>query len=138
MTHSELKRFGVSMDGHLLNQFDLFIRNKHYQNRSEAVRDLVRSALLDQAWEDDDQEVAGSILLFYDHHHRDLQMELTEIQHAMHEMVLATTHFHLDHENCLELIVVKGTVRDIKTYSNQMIALKGVLFGKFTAAPLKG
>jgi CopG family transcriptional regulator, nickel-responsive regulator len=135
---SMLKRFGVSMDGHLLKQFDELIKKKSYENRSEAVRDLVRAALVQHAWQDDDQIVAGSILLFYHHHHRDLLLELTILQHQMHDNILATTHFHLDEHNCLELIVVKGKVKHLREISDRMISLKGVKYGKFTAAPVQG
>lgn len=137
LNDSTLKRFGVSMDGQLLKQFDELIKNKRYENRSEAVRDLVRDALVKQSWNDDDQMVAGSILIFYDHHYRDLHHELTAIQHQMHDHILATTHFHLDHHNCLELIVVRGKAKELRQLSDQMIALKGVKYGKFTVAPVK-
>jgi CopG family nickel-responsive transcriptional regulator len=93
--------------------------------------------LVKQSWKDDDEIVAGSILLFYDHHHRDLLLELTVIQHEIHDNILATTHFHLDHHNCLELIVVKGKAKHLRQFSDRMISLKGVKYGKFTAAPVK-
>lgn len=137
MDDSILKRFGVSMDEQLLKKFDELVKIKGYENRSEAVRDLVRDALVKQSWNDDEQMVAGSILLFYDHHQRDLLHELTAIQHQMHDAILATTHFHLDHHNCLELIVVKGRAKELRQLSDQMISLKGVKYGKFTVAPVK-
>src|SRR5690606_5402073 len=101
-----------------------------------AVRNLVRDALVKQAWEDDEQFVAGSILIFYDHHQSDVLHTLTEIQHNMHDAIMATTHFHLDHHNCLELIVVKGRSRDLRILSDQLISAKGVKYGKFTVAPV--
>ncbi|USG63323.1 nickel-responsive transcriptional regulator NikR [Brevibacillus ruminantium] len=137
MSDSTLRRFGVSMDESLLAQFDELIKEKGYENRSEAVRDLVRNALVNQSWEDDEQDVAGSILLFYDHHQTDVMQELTSIQHDMHHAILATTHFHLDHHNCLELIVVKGKAKELRGFSDQMISMKGVKYGKFTVAPVK-
>ncbi|NEU32265.1 nickel-responsive transcriptional regulator NikR [bacterium LRH843] len=136
MSSNNLKRFGVSMEESLLTKFDELIQEKGYENRSEAVRDLVRHALVKNSWEDDEQMVAGSILLFYDHHHRDLVQELTEIQHQMHDQILATTHFHIDHDNCLEIIVVKGKVKNIRSFSDQLISLKGVKYGKFTVSPI--
>ena len=136
MKDSNLKRFGVSMDAALLTQFDALIEKKGYETRSEAVRDLVRDSLVKQSWEDDDQVVAGSILLFYDHHQKDLQHEMTAIQHEMHDVVLATTHFHLDHDNCLELIVVKGISKHLRSFSDRLISIKGVKYGKFTVAPV--
>ena len=81
--------------------------------------------------------VAGSILLFYDHHQRNLLDELTNIQHNMHDIILATTHFHLNHASCLELIIVKGKAKDIQQLSNQLTSLKGVQYGKFTVAPVE-
>ncbi|MBZ5752221.1 MULTISPECIES: nickel-responsive transcriptional regulator NikR [Metabacillus] len=137
MQDSTLKRFGVSMEGNLLRKFDHLVKQRGYENRSEAVRDLVRDALIQQSWEDNEQIVAGTILLFYNHHQRNLLEELTNIQHSMHDLVLATTHFHLDHTSCLELIVVKGKVKDIQKFSNSLTSLKGVEYGKFTVAPVE-
>ena len=125
------------MEGHLLRKFDHLVLKRGYANRSEAVRDLVRDALVQQSWEQDDQIVAGSIFLFYDHHQRNLLDELTKIQHDMHNNILATTHFHMDHSNCLELIIVKGKAKDIQLLSNKMTSLKGVKYGKFTVAPVE-
>lgn len=137
MEDSTLKRFGVSMEGHLLRKFDHLVQQKGYENRSEAVRDLVRDALIQQSWEEEEQIVAGSILLFYNHHQRNLLDELTKLQHDMHDFILATTHFHLDHASCLELIVVKGKAKDIQQLSNKLTSLKGVGYGKFTVAPVE-
>ena len=137
MQDSALKRFGVSMEGSLLRKFDLLVKQMGYENRSEAVRDLVRDVLIQQSWEDDEQNVAGSILLFYNHHQRNLLEELTNIQHSMHDLIIATTHFHLEHDSCLELIVVKGKVKDIGQLSNKLTSLKGVTYGKFTVAPVE-
>ncbi|KMY54478.1 MULTISPECIES: nickel-responsive transcriptional regulator NikR [Bacillaceae] len=137
MQDSTTKRFGVSMEGNLLRKFDHLIKQRGYENRSEAVRDLVRDALIQQSWEDNEQIVAGTILLFYNHSQRNLLEELTHIQHGMHDYILATTHFHLDHDSCLELIVVKGKANDIQQLSHQLTSLKGVEYGKFTVAPVE-
>lgn len=134
MEDSTLKRFGISIEGHLLQKYDALIKQKGYENRSEAIRDLIRDALIQHSWEKDDQIVAGSIQLFYDHHKRNLLEELTKIQHDMHDIILSTTHFHLDHMNCLELIVVKGKAKDVQELSNRLTSLKGVQYGKFTVA----
>lgn len=125
------------MEGHLLRKFDDLVKHKGYENRSEAVRDLVRDALIQHSWEKDEQVVAGSILLFYNHHQKNLLEELTKIQHSMHDNILATTHFHLNHASCLELIIVKGVAKDIQQLSNQLTSLKGVDYGKFTIAPVE-
>lgn len=134
MEDSMLKRFGISIEGHLLQKYDALIKQKGYENRSEAIRDLIRDALIQHSWEKDDQIVAGSIQLFYDHHKRNLVEELTKVQHDMHDIILSTTHFHLDHMNCLELIVVKGKAKDVQELSNRLTSLKGVQYGKFTVA----
>lgn len=134
---STLKRFGVSMEGSLLRNFDLLVKQKGYENRSEAVRDLVRDAIIQQSWDSNEKIVAGSILLFYNHHQRNLLDEMINIQHSVHDLIIATTHFHLDHESCLELIVVKGKVKDIQKLSDKLISLKGVSYGKFTVAPIE-
>jgi len=125
------------MDGNLLRKFDHLIQQRGYENRSEAVRDLVRDALIQQSWEENEQIVAGSILLFYDHHQKNLLDELTKIQHNMHDYIIATTHFHLNHSSCLELIVVKGKAEHIQLLSNKLTSLKGVQYGKFTVAPVE-
>ncbi|WP_100399165.1 nickel-responsive transcriptional regulator NikR [Bacillus sp. FJAT-44742] len=131
-----LKRFGVSMEEGLLNKFDQLIEEKGYENRSEAVRDLVRNTIVQESTEKDEEFIAGSILIFYNHRQQDLMQELTKIQHNLHHEILATTHFHLDADNCLEIIVVKGAAQKIRAISNQLISIKGVNYGKFTAAPL--
>jgi CopG family transcriptional regulator, nickel-responsive regulator len=137
MNESNIKRFGVSMDGKLLDKFDESIKEQGYENRSEAFRDLVRDALVKQSLEAEDKIVAGCILLFYRHHHRNLLEDLARIQHEMHDSILATTHFHLDQDNCLEMIVVKGKRSELRALSDQMTTLKGVTYGKFTVAPLE-
>lgn len=137
MEESNLKRIGVSMEDHLLNKFDDLVEQKKYENRSEALRDLVRNALFEYSWEKDEQIVAGSILLFYDHQKRNLMEELTSVQHEMHEHVMATTHFHLDKANCLELIVVKGKAREIQQLKNKLTSLKGVAYSGMTIAPME-
>ena len=137
MEDTTLKRFGVSMEGHLLRKFDSLVKQRGYENRSEAVRDLIRDALVQQAWEENEQNVAGSILLFYNHHQRNLLEEMTNIQHSLHNLIIATTHFHLDHDSCLELIVVKGKGKEIQQLKDKLTSLKGVAYGKFTVAPVK-
>lgn len=136
MEDAMLKRFSVSMEGSLLRKLDQFVTKKGYPNRSEAVRDLVREAILEETWETDDQLIAGSIMLFYDHHHRNLLEEMTTIQHEWHHLIMATTHFHLTHDDCLELIVVQGKVSEVRELSNRLTSLKGVNYGDFTVAPV--
>ena len=136
MEENKLTRFGVSMDEKLLKQFDQIITEKSYANRSEAIRDLVRDSILQHHWKSDSEIVAGAIILFYDHHHNGLVTEMMNIQHEYHDHILVTTHLHIDHHNCLELIVVKGQSSQLQELSNKLISLKGVNFGKLTVSPL--
>lgn len=132
-----LKRFSVSMEGTLLTKFDELVAKRGYTNRSEAVRDLVREAILEEIWEADEQLIAGTVMLFYNHHQRNLLEEMTTIQHEWHDLIMATTHFHLNHDNCLELIVVQGKVDEVRALSDRLTSLKGVDYGKFTIAPVE-
>ncbi|MFJ5713666.1 nickel-responsive transcriptional regulator NikR [Neobacillus sp. NPDC093127] len=136
MTSKKLSRFGVSMEESLLESFDQLIEEKGYKTRSEAVRDLVREKLVKQQWEQDDHEVAGCLLIFYDHHQRHLMGELTTIQHDYHDSILATTHFHLDHHNCLEMIVVRGNTLHIRSLRDKLLSLKGVKYGQLSVSPV--
>lgn len=129
---AELVRFGVSMEEELLEKFDRGIVQKGYANRSEALRDLVRDALVQQEWQKDEQ-VVGVVTLLYDHHARNLESELTKIQHEHHEQILSTMHVHLDHDNCLEVVAVRGRGRQIEELATKLIGLKGVRHGKLTA-----
>lgn len=136
MHDKKLTRFGVSMDEGLLKDFDQIAAEKGYQNRSEAVRDLVRDAILQHQYSSDTVIVAGAILLFYNHHHSKLIAEMIGIQHDYHDNILATTHLHIDHHNCLEVIVVKGNANELRGLSDKLISLKGVHYGKLTISPL--
>ncbi|MDQ6734301.1 MAG: nickel-responsive transcriptional regulator NikR [Nitrospirota bacterium] len=127
----KLVRFGVSLDHHLLDDFDRHISRKKYTNRSEALRDLIRDTLVGQEW-DADLETVGTITFVYDHHVPSLTDKLTDIQHRFHELVLSGLHVHLDHDHCLEVLVVKGKGSEIKTVSDALISVKGVKHGKLT------
>ena len=129
---STLTRFGISIEEELLKRFDEEIVNKGYKNRSEAIRDLVRNQLVELEWEDEDEEVAGTITLVYDHHTRGLTDLLTELQHSYHKLILSTMHVHLDHHNCLEILVIKGKARDAQEVADRLLSVKGVLHGKLT------
>lgn len=128
----ELVRFGVSVDEELLKKFDKLTVQRGYANRSEALRDLMRDALVQQQWQED-EEVVGVITLLYDHHARNLEAQLTDIQHDHHEQILSTMHIHLDHDNCLEIVAVRGTGRQIEALATRLIGMKGVRHGKLTA-----
>jgi CopG family nickel-responsive transcriptional regulator len=125
-----ITRFGISMDSRLLNQFDQFISDHGYANRSEAIRDLVRNCLVKNEWKDENVETIGTITLIFDHHKRDLTETLTKHQHQKHNAVISTMHVHLDHHNCLEVLAVKGQAKDIREIADQLISTKGVKHGK--------
>ena len=124
-TESGLVRFGVSLDMDLLGQFDLLIKKKGYGNRSEAFRDLIRQELVKQEWQAGGK-VAGAITIIYDHHKRELVNRLMDIQHDFGGLIISTQHIHLDHDNCLEIVAVKGTSKEVQALADRMKAIKGV------------
>ncbi len=127
---SEITRFGISIDSNLLTSFDTLIDSKGYQNRSEAIRDLIRSSLVEAKWEVGDEEMVGTVTLVYNHHVRDLADKLTEHQHQHHHEVISALHVHLDAHNCLEVLVVRGKAAVIKQIADELIGVKGVKHGK--------
>ena len=130
---ADLTRFGISIDERLLDQFDEMISNKGYVNRSEAIRDLIRAALVEKEWADDNQQTIATVTLVYNHHTRDLSDKLTEHQHSHHEEIVSTLHVHLDHHHCLEVVVIKGTASRVKRIADELIGTKGVKHGKLVA-----
>jgi CopG family nickel-responsive transcriptional regulator len=126
---SELVRFGVSLERDLLEKFDNLIRQRNYSNRSEALRDLIRQELVKKAWQAGDGEVAGAITFVYDHHGRSLLKKITDIQHGFQEIIISTQHIHLDHDNCLEIVAVKGKPTQLQKLADMLKALKGVRHG---------
>ncbi len=126
----ETVRFGISIDSGLLERFDRVVEEKGYVNRSEAIRDLIRDALVEQSWEAGEEETVGTLTLVYDHHVRDLSDRLTDIQHDHHDRIISTLHVHLDHHNCLEVLIVRGKAGQIKSIADSMIGVKGVKHGK--------
>lgn len=125
---SELVRFGVSLDKNLLEKFDKLIEERNYNNRSEAIRDLIRQEFIKKEWQEG-EEVAGAITLIYDHHRRDLLNKITSMQHDYQKLIISTQHIHLDHNNCLEIIAVRGDPRNIQKLAEGLKALKGVKHG---------
>ena len=128
----ELSRIGVAIDTELLEKFDALIAQRGYTNRSEAFRDLIRDDLVQKQWESPDSHVVGTVTLVYDHHARLLTEKLTELQHDYHGAVLSALHVHLDHDNCLEVVLVKGKAGLVQKLANALIATKGVKHGRFT------
>jgi CopG family nickel-responsive transcriptional regulator len=129
---SGLSRIGVAIDTNLLDKFDRLIRQRGYTNRSEAFRDLIRDELVEKAWESPESQVVGTVTLVYDHHVRLLNEKLTSLQHDFHRLILSTLHVHLDHDNCLEVLVVRGKAADVRTVADALISTKGVKHGRLT------
>jgi CopG family nickel-responsive transcriptional regulator len=129
-----LVRFGVAMDEGLLERFDeLVSRRGTGVNRSEAVRDLVRDALVDAEWEDSAGEIVGTVTMVFDHHASDLSDKLDALQHAHHERIVSSMHVHLDAHNCLEVIVVRGTSAQVSAIAESLLGTKGVKHGKLVS-----
>jgi CopG family nickel-responsive transcriptional regulator len=129
---SELSRIGVAIDSDLLNRFDQLISKRGYTNRSEAFRDLIRDELVQKSWESPDSNVVGTVTLVYDHHVRMLNEKLTDLQHEYHRAILSTLHIHLDHDNCLEVLVVRGKAAVVQKIADTLISIKGVKHGRLT------
>ena len=125
---TELFRFGISLPKDLLNKFDKLIGEKNYSNRSEAFRDLIRQELVKKEWQEGDA-IAGAITLIYNHHKRELVNKLTDIQHDHQKVIISTQHIHLDHDNCLEIIAVKGHPREAQKLADTLKSVKGVKHG---------
>jgi CopG family transcriptional regulator, nickel-responsive regulator len=120
-----LTRFSVSLDRGLVRQFDARIKADRCPTRSKAVGDLIRLALVRTEWQVGD-EVAGAVVMVYDHHRRDLLKRLADVQHDCHDAIISTQHVHLDHDNCLEIVAVRGTQGDIEALVRRLRALKGL------------
>lgn len=126
-----VERVGVSFEPSLLKKFDIFIKEKGYTNRSEAIRDLVRKYMIEEDIKTGgDEEVIGTLTILYDHDIGDTSSRLLHFQHHHHSEILYTTHVHIDKHRCLEVIVVKGKVRKVKKLADNIIAIRGVKHGK--------
>ena len=125
----KVKRFGVSLDESILAELDHFVNLRKFPNRSQAIRYLISNYLVEEKV-DENKIVAGSIVLVYDHHKRELQSKSTSIQHDYHETILSVMHVHIDHHNCLETIAVMGKASKLKELADKLIAIKGVKHGK--------
>ena len=125
----EVKRFGVSLEKNLLTKLDDLVIKQQFPNRSQAIRYLIKKNLVKEKWEGN-ENVAGAIVLVYDHHKRELQNKSTSVQHNYHDLILSVQHVHLDHHHCLETIAVKGKANKLISLADQLIALKGIKHGK--------
>jgi CopG family nickel-responsive transcriptional regulator len=126
-----LVRTGLSLERELLARFDAAIRRKGYQNRSEAIRDLIREHLVEEAAEEN-KVIVGTLTMVYDHHQPNLSAKLIEAQHAAASKVLAATHVHLDHHHCLEVIILKGRSGEVKSLADWILSLRGVKHGQLS------
>jgi CopG family nickel-responsive transcriptional regulator len=129
---AKIVRFGVSLADELLAAFDTLISGKGYASRSEAIRDLIRDYLAEEAWSAGKGQAVGTVTLVYDHHTTDLQEKLTAIQHDEADVVVSTLHVHLDHHHCLEVLVVRGRADNIRSLADRLIGARGVKHGKLT------
>ena len=128
---ADLVRTGLSLEKELLERFDAAIRRKGYQNRSEAIRDLIREHLVEEAVEEN-KVIVGTLAMVYDHHQPNLSAKLIEAQHAAASKVLAATHVHLDHHHCLEVVILKGRSGEVKSLADRILSLRGVKHGRLT------
>ena len=125
-----LSRIGVALDSDLLERFDRLISRLGYTNRSEAFRDLIRDRLVAERTATPDATVVGTITLIFDHHAHGVTEKLTELQHASHDLVVSTSHAHLDHDSCLEVLIVHGKSGRVEEFAGRLIGLKGVQHGR--------
>ena len=128
----KVTRFGVSLAEELLAEFDALIGRKDYASRSEAIRDLIRDYLAEEASRSGSAPAVGTVTLVYDHHVADLQEKLTAIQHGEAGVVISTLHVHLDRHRCLEVLVVRGKAAKIRALADKLIGARGVKHGKLT------
>lgn len=125
----DLARIGVSLERDLLEWFDVSIGKKNYDNRSEAIRDLIRDQMVAEEI-DKNKVVAGTLTVIYDHHRPNLTEKLVEVQHRAGAHVLAATHVHLDHHNCLEVVIMRGRGGELRDIANTILSLRGVKHGQ--------
>lgn len=123
---SKIHRFSISIEKDLLDKFDRLIRKKNYANRSDAFRDLIRQELVKRQWQQNISDIAGAIILLYNHQKRELMKKLAHIQHHFQKIIISTQHIHLDHSNCLEIIVVKGRPYQAHKLASSLKSVKGV------------
>jgi CopG family nickel-responsive transcriptional regulator len=127
----DLVRTGLSLEKELLDKFDAVIHRKGYQNRSEAIRDLIREHLV-QVAADENKVIVGTLTMVYDHHQPNLSAKLIEAQHAAASKVLAATHVHLDHHHCLEVVILRGRSGAVRGLADRILSLRGVKHGQLT------
>jgi CopG family nickel-responsive transcriptional regulator len=135
---TDLVRFSVSLEADLLQEFDRYCKENRFATRSEAIRQLLRDALTGYAWDSDAGDAAATLTLVYDHHRTRLTDHLLELQHQHTDVVVASSHVHLDHDNCLEVIFLRGQARVLREFAAQLRGLKGIRKGQLVVATIAG
>ncbi|MBU0678252.1 MAG: nickel-responsive transcriptional regulator NikR [Verrucomicrobia bacterium] len=130
---SKLTRLSVSLDENLLKEFDDLVEREGYPTRSKAVADLIRESLISEEWAHG-KDVAGAIMMVFDHHKRQLVGHLVDVQHDYHDLIAASQHIHLDHDNCLEVVVVRGKPARVQELHRKLKGTKGVKYAGLTMA----
>jgi CopG family transcriptional regulator, nickel-responsive regulator len=125
-----ITRFGVSIEPELLKKFDKLIKQEGYQNRSEAIRDLIRNSLILNKKHNPESTAIGTLTMIYDHHTGNLTNRLLQIQHNHTSEILTTTHIHIDHDNCLEVLILNGKTKHIQKLADNIKSLKGIKHGE--------
>ena len=131
----ELQRFGISIGDTLLKKFDSHISKRGYINRSEAIRDLIRNKLAEEKIENENEVIYGIISFVYDHHKRGIEKLLNDLQHNSHKSIIFTTHVHIDHNTCLEIIIAQEKASRIKNIGDRILSIKGVKNEKISLIP---
>ncbi len=131
-----MERYTISLEPDLARQFDTYIREKGYTNRSEAVRDLIRDRLERERIERDEGHCVATLGYVYDHHKSELASRVTAAQHAHHELTLSSMHVHLDHDNCLEVTILRGPVAEVRRFAEEIVAQRGVRHGHLHMIPV--
>jgi CopG family nickel-responsive transcriptional regulator len=131
---SELVRFSVSLEADLLERFDRYCQEGRYATRSEAIRQLLRETLTSHAWQEDARDAVATLTLVYDHHRTHLTERLLELQHRHTDLVVSTMHVHLNHDNCLEVLVLRGRAGALQEIAYELRGLKGIHKGQLVLA----
>ena len=132
----QVKRFGVSLEEDILKKLDTLVIKNKFPNRSQAIRSLIKDSLVEDKI-DNNKIIAGAIVIVYDHHKRELNNNLMNVQHDYHDLILSTQHVHLEHDLCLETIAVKGKAKKLLELSDNIIALKGIKHGKLVMTDIE-
>jgi CopG family nickel-responsive transcriptional regulator len=135
---AQIERVGVSLEKELLGAFDKLIAGKGYQSRSEAIRDLIRQQLSSDRLSNEKAEAVAAVVLVYDHHATAVMERLTELQHSHFIKTISSLHIHLDHHDCLEVIVLRGKVGEINRMGDKLVSIKGVKLGRINLLANKG